>query len=113
RPAGSLLTPTAGARAEPAALELTGAVSGALTEASVTCAPPGATILIGISGKLKDKPYGIQINTLETGTFKLGEIVADPPAVILLSDQSVTGGAVPRWSAGLSDTKGNGTLQIR
>ena len=107
------LTPTRTAGNERGSVTLTGAVTGDMSLDSVVCPPQGATIIISLSGKVGETQYGIQINSVDTGGFLFG--TPKPPdqaTLVLLSDQSVTKGAVPRWSAGFKDSPGKGSLAI-
>jgi hypothetical protein len=107
------LTPTRTAGSERGILTLSGAVSGDMSLDSVICPPRGATIIVSLAGRVGDTQYGVQINSVDTGGFDFG--TPKPPdkaALVLLSDQTVTKGAVPRWSAGFPDSPGKGKLAL-
>jgi len=107
------LTPTRTAGSDRGLVTLAGAVSGDMSLDNVICAPRGATIIISLAGKVGDTQYGIQINSVDTGAFLFATPrPADKAALVLLSDQSVTKGAVPRWAAGFQDSPGKGALAI-
>ena len=107
------LTPTRTAGNQKGGVTLSGAVNGDMNLDNVICGPRGATIVISLVGKVAETQYGIQINTVDTGGFLFGTPTpADQAALVLLSDQTVTKGAVPRWSAGFAGTPGKGTLAI-
>ena len=107
------LTPTRTAGSERGNLTFSGAVSGDMRLDNVVCAPRGATIIISLAGKVGETQYGVQINSVDTGAFEFGTPKPlERAALVLLSDQTVTKGNVPRWSAGFQDSPGKGKLAI-
>ena len=116
QPSGSgprSLTPTARPHRDRGSIVLSGAIAGDLSLDTVICAPPGATLIVGIMGKVGNTLYGLQINTVAAGSYQFGTAgTANFQALVLLMDEAVSQGSVQRWSAGFADYPGKGTLSI-